>query len=550
VSSSVPSYLRCFSAVILLFGTVSAITASGQTPNPLTGTDNPAAPVADIPYILHVTTREVLVDVIAVNSRDQPIADLTPADLQVVEKTSHSPDVHVSISSIRLIDPTGVKPDPLPGSGFHIAANESCLQRQTIHYEVAYHPGPEGLTSGYHHVLIRSSRRGVRLFYSHSYYVGATAPPANTPEKGQSEIDHELQIDACSHPEVPLSISLRAFRISTGSEELVRYSVGIESGSLDFVSYPESRRQLQLDYGACNFNGAGKPIGYMSASTDQVLTPVEYARAQAHGFNRVFEFTPPKGLAMTRFVARDRTTGNLGLVDVTFPLLEGPPQADPAAMEELRREILWNAQAKARQEEAEDWAGAAGVNPPPRRSLFTIPPQGPLGSFGSVVPHRNAFCGDVYELHANVIRLPDFRELDPIGSIYSYSLAIPNQIFEGTNGIPGVTDRTIWFGVDYRANFWIRNAGIYEFRMTSDDGAMLQIDDRRVIALDNLHSALTKEGHITLDAGRHSIHVPYYEGTPYAVALSLWVRDPGEKDWKIFDLRDFAGSQERSIDLR
>jgi hypothetical protein len=26
---------------------------------------------------------------------------------------------------------------------------------------------------------------------------------------------------------------------------------------------------------------------------------------------------------------------------------------------------------------------------------------------------------------------------------------------------------------------------------------------------------------------------------PYAVALSLWVRTPGEKDWKIFDLREF-----------
>ena len=173
--------------------------------------------------------------------------------------------------------------------------------------------------------------------------------------------------------------------------------------------------------------------------------------------------------------------------------------------------------------------------------------MGPLGSFGSVVPRPTAFCGDVYELKPDTPRLPDFRDLDPIGSIYTDSLAVPNQIFAGTNGIPGVTDRTIWFGVDYHANFWTHNAGTYYFRFTSDDGAVLQIDDKRVIDLDNLHSALTKEGHIALDSGRHTIHVPYYEGTPYAVALSLWVRSPGEDDWKIFDVRDFANPKEHFI---
>jgi hypothetical protein len=199
-----------------------------------------------------------------------------------------------------------------------------------------------------------------------------------------------------------------------------------------------------------------------------------------------------------------------------------------------------------KQAEAEAIDGAAGVKPPPFR-YYAIPPQGPIGSFGSVVPHPNAFCGDVYELKANIPRLPDFRDLDPIGSIYTNSLAVPNQIFEGTNGIPGVTDRTIWFGIDYHANFWITKAGTYNFEMTSDDGALLQIDDKIVIDLDTLHSALTKPGRIKLDAGRHTIHVPYYEGTPYAVALSLWVRGPGEEDWKVFDLRDFTDPDEHSI---
>ena len=534
--------MRRFLFLLLLFA-ASAISALSQTPSQTTGdnTSNPAVP--ESPYVLHVTTREVLVDVIAVNSRNQPIADLKPSDLQIMEEGGRFSS-GASISSLRLIDPTTDTQGPLPGSGFRIAANESCLQRHTIHYEVAYQPGPQGLTSGSHQVLIRSARRGLRLFYRHGYYIGATAPPDSAPQKSPSDIARELQVDACSHPVVPLSLSLRAYRIATGSQDQVRYSVSIESGSLDFVSFPENRRQLQLDYGACNFNAAGQPIGYMKMSTDQVLTAVEFAHAQAHGFDRLFDFTPPKDLAMTRFVVRDRVTGNLGLVDVTFPLQDSP-RADPAVMAELQHEMLLNGIAAMKQAETEAMAGAAGVKAPPFPSYGGAPPQGPIGSFGSVVPHPDAFCGDVYELQAGIPQLPDFRALDPIGSIYTNSLAVPNQIFEGTNGIPGVTDRTIWFGVDYHASFWVSKAGTYNFEMTSDDGAILQIDDKVVIDLDTLHSALTKPGRIKLDAGRHSMHIPYYEGTPYAVALSLWVRGPGEQDWKLFDLRDFADPGEQ-----
>lgn len=136
--------------------------------------------------------------------------------------------------------------------------------------------------------------------------------------------------------------------------------------------------------------------------------------------------------------------------------------------------------------------------------------------------------------------LPDFREFDPIGSIYTYSLDVPNQNFVNTDGIPGVTPRTDLFGIDYHALFWIRNAGDCQFRMVSDDGAILWIDDRRLIDLDGLHIALGGNDHIHLDPGPHRMHVPYYQGAVTSVALLLWVLPPGEKEWQIFDLRNFA----------
>jgi hypothetical protein len=152
---------------------IGTFAASAQTSSTTTDVSN--ADIPESPYVLHVTTREVLVDIIAVNARNQPIANLKPADLQVMEEDGPSA-ARVNISSLHVIDPTAANPGPVPDSGFRIAANESCLQRHTIHYELAYNPGPQGLTVGDHHVMIRATRRGVRLFYRHSYYIGATTP--------------------------------------------------------------------------------------------------------------------------------------------------------------------------------------------------------------------------------------------------------------------------------------------------------------------------------------------------------------------------------------
>jgi hypothetical protein len=511
---------RCAATLLLILA--GALALSAQVPT----ARQEREPVAEeSSLVLHVTTREVVIDVIAVDGHDRSVTDLSAGELRVKEKLGKSAEMPESISSLKLIDPSAASPGDLPQNGFRIAANESCLQRQSIHYQLVYNPGPQAMIPGDHAVNISTTRRGVRLFYRHSYFIGATAPVEAAVAQTKAQMDQELQIDACSHPLTPLSISLRAVRISTGSKDTVRYKLNIDNDSLAFVSFSNNGRRIQLDYGACNFNAAGRPLNYMTTAMDQVLTPLEYSRAEAHGLQRLLEFAAPADLAMTRFVVRDRATGNLGLVDVTFPLLEDPPHADPAVMKKLREDIKKSAR----------FLGSDSSSFHP----YIPPPMGPLGSFGSVVPRPNAFCGDVYELHADIPRLPDFRALDPIGSIYTYSLAVPYQVFEGTNGIPGVTDRTIWFGVDYHADFWTSKAGEYDFQLTSDDGAILQVDDKRVIDLNSLHAALTREGQITLDAGRHTIHIPYYQGMPYSVALSLWVRTPGEQDWKIFDLREF-----------
>jgi hypothetical protein len=49
-------------------------------------------------------------------------------------------------------------------------------------------------------------------------------------------------------------------------------------------------------------------------------------------------------------------------------------------------------------------------------------------------------------------------------------------------------------------------------------------------------------GKINLSAGRHTIHVPYFQGSPPGVALILTIKPPGEST-RPFNLSEFAPPQ-------
>jgi len=58
------------------------------------------------PYTFHVTTREVVVDIIAVDAHNRPVLDLAPADLKVFDEVGRSRRASKTISSLRIVDPS------------------------------------------------------------------------------------------------------------------------------------------------------------------------------------------------------------------------------------------------------------------------------------------------------------------------------------------------------------------------------------------------------------------------------------------------------------
>lgn len=151
----------------------------------------------------------------------------------------------------------------------------------------------------------------------------------------------------------------------------------------------------------------------------------------------------------------------------------------------------------------------------------------PVPVFGTTVVIPSGLKGDVYHVREGMESLTELSKLTPKGSIYTTALNVPPQAFN--IGFPGVTDRFEWFAIDYNGKFWIEKPGMYRFRLMSDDGSMLYIDDQLIADNDGTHAPSVRIASIRLAGGMHRIRVQYYQGPRDTVALVLDVAGPGER---------------------
>lgn len=176
---------------------------------------------------------------------------------------------------------------------------------------------------------------------------------------------------------------------------------------------------------------------------------------------------------------------------------------------------------------------------PLSRDLYSVPiPESQTNeSFGTVSQDDPAaMCGDVYLLAPWTVNLPHFSEIDAIAPLYTNGFGVYSRFFK--TGIPGVTSRTEWFGINYQGSFGVDNPGKYEFSLLSDDGAKVYIDDKLVVSDDTVHPVQRTRSKVLLDAGAHNLRVSYFQGPRTEVALVLLIKPPG-RGWRIFDTRDF-----------
>lgn len=448
--------------------------------------------------VLHVETREAVLDVIARDRHNLPIADLKADELHVYELPKHGHRIPRRILAFRVVDAEHRTQVEDSSAGFHVSSGAVCALNATMHYQIAI---PASAEPGYHTILITTSRRHAALSFRRRYYVGLSRANAAPQELKKLVTPAALLEAACYHPLTPPTLELTAEVLATTSAKATRYAVAIKPESLKYIGADALTPVVQLDFGMCVFDSSGEVIDYLHSSVNHTLNAADLARLPSRGYVNVIEIPGAEAPAMARLVVLDRATGNLGVVDVSRPA----PMAAQTAKAKKKPKLI-----------------------------------GDVRAFGSVTPSESSFCGDVYELPVGTTTsVSSFAKLDPVGSLYTNMLAMPNQDITHMGGIPGITHSSMWFGVDYYGKFYVSAPGEYGFELTSDDGARLEIDNRVLIDLDGVHPANRGTAKTELTTGWHSIHVPYFQGPPVALALVLQIQPPGE-EMRPFNLNEFV----------
>jgi hypothetical protein len=144
---------------------------------------------------------------------------------------------------------------------------------------------------------------------------------------------------------------------------------------------------------------------------------------------------------------------------------------------------------------------------------------------------HGALTGRVCFLPVGTLRIADARDCQYAATVYTDTLDIPERQF--SDGFPGITNRSEWFLIDYTGTFSVTGYGTYVFRLHSDDGSYLYIDDELVIDNDGKHAPESRSGEVLLAVGEHRIKVRYAQ-TNDRMALQLFVRTPGRAVETIF----------------
>ena len=397
---------------------------------------HPSAPVPPQPiwkqsqaeapsFTFKVITRMVIVEVVVRDREDNPVRDLTAKDLRVFETIGESKKLPEKIASFRPItEPVAQDADRSKGIVLGWLHKSFCAL--TGAYELSYYLSPETRKDGLHRISVTTSREDLTLYFRPGYKIDADKPAEvlagelPTPQtNAQLQEQQALEAARKKHPELDLpliacydTLNTTAFQLGLQklhSKEGEAYEFVVPASY--FASHPpaDNTRPTELDYSLCTFEYDGHPLSHFDGIVPVGTSPEDYQLISTRGFAKTFTFVPqqPGAHALSaRLVVRDSSTGALGAGEIL--LLSLGTDYFPAPIPEGQT-----------------------------NSLFGTPTRDtPL-----------AMCGDVYELAPWTTHLPRFSEIDALAPIYTTSLGVYSRFF--TLGIPGVTSRTEWFGVNY-----------------------------------------------------------------------------------------------------
>ncbi|RYE88393.1 MAG: hypothetical protein EOO75_13330 [Myxococcales bacterium] len=136
------------------------------------------------------------------------------------------------------------------------------------------------------------------------------------------------------------------------------------------------------------------------------------------------------------------------------------------------------------------------------------------------------FKGFVYFTNGANTTLPNFDAATPVGVLFTSSFAASANPY--ADAFPGIdATRTDHFAIRYEGAFLAPMQGEYIFKLESDDGSRLVIDNLPLLTNDGIHGVTAKTSSVKLAPGPHNFRLEYFQGTRNAAVLRLTVTPPG-----------------------
>ncbi len=158
-------------------------------------------------------------------------------------------------------------------------------------------------------------------------------------------------------------------------------------------------------------------------------------------------------------------------------------------------------------------SGGTAPPPPPSGLPADIPASmvvtGP-SVFGGNQFDPTAWKGTLYEIPNGTVKLPAFASLTPKGYLFDSKLDVTTKQMSG--GFPGIDPtRNENFAIRFEAPLVVDTEADYTFKVVSDDGSQVFIDDTLIVDNDGAHTTQDKSGPVHLVKGTHALRVDYFQ---------------------------------------
>lgn len=154
-----------------------------------------------------------------------------------------------------------------------------------------------------------------------------------------------------------------------------------------------------------------------------------------------------------------------------------------------------------------------------------IPVLAGTNVFGQGTPDAAGWKGSFFVIPPATQKIPALATMQPNGVLFAKELNVSNKSMTG--GFPGIdATKNENFAIRWEAPLVVDTEADYTFRILSDDGANVLIDNTLIVDNDGQHNVAEKSGPVHLVKGTHVITVDYFQSTG-AVALQLFCKKAG-----------------------